>query len=76
MRTKIQSSLFGLYPLARHAIDDTVPSRVHLPHNDGDGVEGQGQSDHQPQPDIENYWIVAVIGHAKVHSIVLWSLQR
>lgn len=41
-----------------HAVDDGVTARVHVPHGQGDGQDGQSQDNTQPQDNVEDGRVV------------------
>lgn len=47
--------------LIGHAVDDAVVARIHVPQIVSDGDDSQGQSDHQPQDDVEYHSILKVV---------------
>lgn len=47
--------------LIGHAVDDAVVARVHVPQVVSDGDDCQGQSDHQPQDDVEYHSVLKVV---------------
>lgn len=47
--------------LIGHPVDDAVISWVHVPQVVGNGDDGEGQGDHQPQHDVEDHSIVEVV---------------
>lgn len=47
--------------LIGHAVDDAVIARVHVPQVVSDGDDGKGQSDHQPQHDVEYHSVLKVV---------------
>ena len=62
--------VFRLDPLARHTIYDAVSTWVHVPENNRHCIQRQTNANNQPQPDVKNYWKVAVIGYSQVCTIV------
>lgn len=47
--------------LVGHPVDDAVISRVHVPQVVRDSDDGEGQSDHQPQHDVEHHSVLEVV---------------
>lgn len=47
--------------LIGHAVDDAVVARVHVPQVVSDGDDGKGESDHQPQHDVEDHSVLKVV---------------
>lgn len=47
--------------LIGHAVDDAVVARVHVPQVVSDGDDGQSQSNHQPQDNVEYHSVLKVV---------------
>lgn len=62
--------------LVGHPVDDAVVARVHVPQVVSDGDDGQGQSDHQPQDDVEDHGVVEVVLVGQVVRAARVALQQ
>lgn len=62
--------------LIGHPVDDAVVSWVHVPQVVGDGDDGERQSDHQPQHDVEDDGVVKVVFVGQVVGTARVTLQK
>lgn len=62
--------------LIGHPVDDAVISWIHVPQIVRDGDDSEGQSDHQPQHNVENHSIVEVVLVGQVVRAARVTLQN
>ena len=67
--------LIPLYSLARHSIDDAVSTRIHVPNSPGNPEEGESESDHQPQDDVEDHWVHICVRRCEVQCLEVKEKQ-
>lgn len=62
--------------LVGHPVDDAVVARVHVPQVVGHDDDGERQSDHQPQHDVEDHGVLEVVLVGQVVRVAGVALQN